>query len=57
MIPNWTTTTLDSEVAAFDTLLDLRGKQWLSRGQSEPYGVLIPSIDRGTLASLTRRKN
>jgi hypothetical protein len=56
VIPNWTTITLDSEVAAFDMLLDLGGKQWLSRGQSEPYGVLIPSIDRGKLASLTRRE-
>jgi len=35
-------------------LLDLRGKRWLCRGQPEPYGSLIPSIDRPPRESLCR---
>lgn len=35
-------------------LADLRGRLWLSRGQSRSYGCLLPSIDRGPLKALSR---
>lgn len=53
-MPHSTTITLNSEADVFKLLLDLRGKGWLSRGQSETYGSLIPSIDRGEPGKLSR---
>jgi hypothetical protein len=55
MAPYWKTITLTSEAEVLDKLLELRGKQWLSRGHSEPHGALVPSIDRGDLANLSRQ--
>jgi hypothetical protein len=52
---HWITVTLNSEAEVLDKMLELRGKQWLSRGQSKPYGALVPSIDRGELANLSRQ--
>jgi hypothetical protein len=46
MPSNWKTIELNSEGEVLDLLLVLHGKHWLSRGQSEPHGTLIPSIDR-----------
>ena len=54
MTSSWTTIELKSEANIVETLLDLKGKQWLSRGQSKPYGALVPSIDRLSLSSLSR---
>ena len=53
---NWNSTTLNTEAEAVDLLIDLRGKQWLCRGQSERYPSLLPSIDRGSLQNLSRRE-
>ncbi len=53
---DWLTTKLTSEADVFSVLFDLKGKQWLSRGQSNQHGALIPSIDRSPLAGLSRRK-
>ena len=54
MAGGWNSTTLRSEADALDVLAELRGRRWLSRGQSKPYGNLIPSFDRGKLRSLSR---
>jgi len=43
---NWNETTLTSDAETLRVLAELRGKRWLCRGQSRPYGGLIPSIDR-----------
>ncbi len=50
----WTTTTLTSEREVLCVLTDLRGKSWLSRGQSNRYGKLLPSIDRKLREKLGR---
>ena len=52
----WKSTTVKSEAAVFDLLTELRGKRWLSRGHPRPYGVLVPTIDRGPRRSLSRRE-
>ncbi len=52
----WKTTTLNCEAEVVDLLADLRGKRWLSRGHPKPYDVLIPTLDRGSRASLSRRQ-
>jgi hypothetical protein len=54
MPSKWKTSTLASDAEVLAVLLDLRGRQWLHRGQSRPYGSLVPSIDRDKLASLPR---
>jgi len=54
MACSWNTTVLRSERDVLHVLADLRGKRWLCRGQPSPYGVLIPSIDRGKLQDLPR---
>lgn len=51
---SWETTTFSNEDEIFRKLLCLQGKRWLCRGQAEPFGKLIPSIDRGKLKSLSR---
>ena len=50
----WTTVELNSEAHIVETLVDLKGKQWLSRGQSKLYGALVPSIDRFRFSSVSR---
>lgn len=54
MSHGWNTTTLDVEENVLRTLTDLQGKRWLSRGQSQCYGGLIPSIDRKPFSELSR---
>lgn len=55
MSNQWKTTTLTSEPEVLNVLTELRGKRWLSRGQSKSYnGKLIPSIDRGDNQHLSR---
>lgn len=55
MSHNWNSTTLTTEAEAFELLTELYGKRWLCRGQPEPYGRLVPSIDRGEgLENLSR---
>jgi hypothetical protein len=43
---SWNSTTIATQTDALDLLIELRGKRWLSRGQSAPYRRLVPSIDR-----------
>ena len=43
---NWKVIDLKTDEQVFDVLLQLKGKRWLSRGQPEPWGNLVPSIDR-----------
>ena len=52
----WKTTTLTSEKQALDVFMELSGKRWLCRGQSERYGNLAPSIDRKPRQGLSRSK-
>lgn len=52
----WTTTTLTSEREVLRVLTDLRGKSWLSRGQSKRYANLLPSIDRTPRKKLGRAR-
>ena len=54
MSSDWPTTVLFSTEEVFEVLADLRGKRWLSRGQSCRYGGLVPSIDRDGRKTLTR---
>jgi FRG domain-containing protein len=55
MSHDWPSTTLNSEDEVFKTLSDLQGRnRWLSRGHSQCYDGLVPSIDRGALKGLTR---
>lgn len=42
----WNETTLTSFSDVTECLLELRGRAWLCRGQSQAFGSLIPSIDR-----------
>ena|SRR5215472_1735767 len=51
---DWNSTILNTEAEAVDLFIELRGKQWLCRGQSECYPFLLPSIDRGNLQHLSR---
>jgi FRG domain len=50
----WISTTLTSESEVIQTLTELRGKRWLSRGQSCRYKSLIPSLDRDGREMLSR---
>jgi hypothetical protein len=54
MSHGWEITALTSEKDALDVFADLSGRRWLSRGQSRPYGSLLPSIDRKELSGLSR---
>lgn len=54
MANQWNTTILDSEEDIYQTLTSIRGKRWLCRGQSKPFGSLIPSIDREPRRNLSR---
>jgi hypothetical protein len=54
MSHGWRSTTFTGEAEMLDTLTDLSGKRWLSRGQAETYGRLQPSIDRAPRERLTR---
>jgi len=56
MASNWKTIQWNTVEDVFSTLLELAGKSWLSRGQSEPWNALIPSVDRDPLASILRRE-
>src|ERR1700730_737483 len=56
MSSNWPTTTLSDVSVALDTLIDLRGKDWLSRGHSQTFKKLVPTIDRDKLQSISRPK-
>lgn len=38
----------------FHALEDMRARRWVSRGQNCAYGVVVPSIDRGELAAVSR---
>jgi hypothetical protein len=51
----WKSKTLKSVEEVIAVLMDLRGKRWLSRGQSRNYKSLKPSIDR-KLEGLPRRE-
>ena len=51
---SWPTTLLNSVDETARILIDLKGKRWLSRGQSKRYGTLMPSIERGALSDLPR---
>jgi len=50
----WDSTELSSVSDALQVLLKLQGKRWLSRGQPQHWGGLVPSIDRDPLQQLTR---
>lgn len=50
----WSSTILTSAADALHVFAELQGKRWLCRGQSEPYGNLLPSIDRRELRDLPR---
>lgn len=54
MSHGWNTTTLTSEEQTLCVLGELQQKRWLCRGQSKPYGSLIPSIDRPPRTKLSR---
>jgi hypothetical protein len=54
MVQNWNSTNLTSVDQVFAVLADLRGRLWLSRGQSRCFGSLFPTIDRGKLQALRR---
>ena len=56
MSHSWKTTHLTSEEHVLDVLAELRGKRWLSRGQPKCYDCLLPSIDRDSRGSLSRRE-
>lgn len=43
---NWNTTALDSAAKVETSLLELKARRWLCRGQSQGKHRLIPSIDR-----------
>ena len=56
MSASWNSTTLTSKQDVLRMLTELHGRRWLSRGHSRQYGCLVPSIDRGELASVDRAK-
>jgi hypothetical protein len=51
---HWKGAPLNAAADVFNLLAELRGKQWLCRGQSRPYNSLIPSIDRKPRDGLPR---
>jgi len=53
---SWNTTPLTSEAEALQVLAELRGKQWLCRGQSKRRKSLVPSIDREPRQNLSRHE-
>src|SRR5215813_824398 len=56
MSDNWNSTILNSEAEVGQLLIELRGKRWLCRGQSKPYGTLVPSLDREERRHLSRQE-
>ena len=54
MPDSWNTTPLITESDVLQKLTDLRGRQWLCRGQSKCYDSLVPSIDRKPRQQLSR---
>jgi hypothetical protein len=54
MTHEWSTTIVETEAQALHILAELYGKQWLCRGQSRPYGNLLPLIDRPPRDNKTR---
>lgn len=46
MAHGWKPKALATEGDVFDTLLDLQGRNWMSRGQSACFNELVPFIDR-----------
>lgn len=54
MSNSWRSTRLATEEEALEVLTKLRGKRWLSRGQSCRYSGLVPSIDRSHRNKMTR---
>ena len=50
----WETTRIKSLGDARGVLLDLTAREWMCRGQPQPYGNLIPSIDRKPRQSMSR---
>ena len=52
----WDTTQLNSVKEVFDTINFLLKNRWISRGQSECWGKLIPKIDRDPIAISERSK-
>ena len=50
----WPETRLDSVDAVLSTLIELRGKNWLCRGQANAAHSLVPTMDRGPLAGRMR---
>src|SRR5262245_53540635 len=54
MSTTWHPQLVRTEQELFEVLTELRAKRWLCRGQARPYGCLVPSIDRGALATLPR---
>jgi hypothetical protein len=56
MSNKWKTTQFTSEEHVLDVLAELHGKRWLSRGQPKRYDCLLPSIDRDSRISLSRRE-
>lgn len=54
MSHSWNTTTLASEAEVLQVLIELRGKRWLCRGQSQRHNCLNPSIDRVPRQTLSR---
>ena len=56
MSHNWESTCLTSVQQVLEVLAELKGKQWLCRGQSKLYDTLTPTIDRKCLAGLSRAR-
>ena len=54
MPDSWFSTTLESETEVIQVLTELQGNRWLSRGQSDIYNNLNPSIERDGLDVLSR---
>jgi hypothetical protein len=54
MPAEWGTTTLSSVDDVLATLIELRGKNWLCRGQAKSDHSLVPTIDRAGLAGRPR---
>lgn len=50
----WPETRLVTLDAVFETLLVLRGRRWLSRGQSAAFTTLLPKLDREELLGSSR---
>ena len=54
MTHNWNKTELTSINEVLQVLDELRGKRWLSRGQSNQYCSLFPSMDRDEMSDVSR---